>query len=327
MKKIINSLTLLSVTLMIVATGCLKDKGFEAHQYGINDPDTQPVGIGFPQGSTELNSRAIDFVSTPQVINDPVVSLFATNPAPQDLHVNLVANPALVTAYNTAHGTNLIAMPATAYNIPSLKVTIPAGQRFGSIKINIPNALLLNPLASYGFGFTISSIDEAGYLIPANLKNFLMVVNVKNKYDGSYRMNINTIGWDAYGISDGVARNWPAGGLYFITTSGNTVDMFDNYAFGTYIQPAFTTAGAATGFGATSPRFVFNLATDKLIDVFNTTPDDGRGRAFQLNGAAPPGTNYFDPVTHNIYSNYIMKQNGRPNQIIIANFTYLGPRP
>ena len=54
MKKI--SITLALFTAMAFAfTGCLKDKGFENGEYGINDPDTQPPGVGFQFGSKSRN--------------------------------------------------------------------------------------------------------------------------------------------------------------------------------------------------------------------------------------------------------------------------------
>jgi len=41
MKKILSTTTLI-IALSVAFTSCLKDKGFENNEYGINDPDTQP---------------------------------------------------------------------------------------------------------------------------------------------------------------------------------------------------------------------------------------------------------------------------------------------
>ena len=55
MKRIFLASALLA-TMGLFLTGCLKDKGFDNHEYGINDPDTQPPGIGFPLGAKAKNT-------------------------------------------------------------------------------------------------------------------------------------------------------------------------------------------------------------------------------------------------------------------------------
>ena len=94
MTKILSHILFFAI-MLIAGTGCLKDKGFENNKYGINNPDGQPKGVGFPQAKNSINPRGINFVNTAQVIPDLVVSLFATDPAPTDLHVNIVANNGL----------------------------------------------------------------------------------------------------------------------------------------------------------------------------------------------------------------------------------------
>jgi hypothetical protein len=66
--------------------------------------------------------------------------------------------------------------------------------------------------------------------------------------------------------------------------------------------------------------FTFDVATDKLVSVTNTTPDDGRGRAFFLNPAIT--TSRYDPATKTIYAAYMLKQNGRPDMAIYDTLTF-----
>src|SRR5882724_9708803 len=104
MKKIFIASVLLAAFGALLLTGCLKDKGFEDHKYGINDPDTQPVGVGFPLAAKAKNTIGLDVSATTQVVNDIVfVNLESGKPAPSDIQVTLVLNSALVTAYNTAN--------------------------------------------------------------------------------------------------------------------------------------------------------------------------------------------------------------------------------
>jgi hypothetical protein len=184
MKKILSS-SLILATLALAFTGCLKDKGFDNHTYGINDPDTQPPGVGFPLGANAKNTVGLDAgIPTNQVINNIVwVNLEDGTPAKSDVHVVLVVNDALRTAYNTANSAN-IQNAAGFYNM-SLTLTIPAGATGGSVPINVPSTVVMNPNNTYGIGLTISSVD-GGYKIAENLKNLLVEITVKNRYDGVY---------------------------------------------------------------------------------------------------------------------------------------------
>jgi len=333
MKRIISS-SLLLAALVVAFTGCLKDKGFDNRTYGINDPDTQPPGVGFPLAASTKNTVGLDAgVATNQAINNVVfVNLETGTAAKSDVHVTLVLNDALRTAYNTANGTSILAFPAAQYNV-ALNVLIPAGATGGQVAFNIPSTVPLDPSNSYGVGLTISSVD-GGYLIAKNLKDLFLEFTLKNKYDGNYKLDLNSQGWAAYGIaSDANFYTWGSNGdgtsIFMITGGPNNVRLYDEWGFGTFIQPAFTTGGgSATGFGATAPRFTFNTATDQLIDVSNDTPDDGRGRKFKINPAVvPPAGNFWNPSTRKILASYIMQQNGRPDQFLNAIFTYRSPRP
>jgi hypothetical protein len=184
MRKLLSS-SLLLATLAVAFTGCLKDKGFDNHTYGINDPDTQPPGVGFPLGVTAKYTFGLDAaVPTTQVINNVVwVNLEGGSPAKSDVHVVLVLNDALRTAYNTANTANILSA-AGFYNM-ALTLTIPAGATGGSIPVNVPSTVVMNPNNTYGIGLTISTVD-GGYKIAENLKNLLLEISVKNKYDGIY---------------------------------------------------------------------------------------------------------------------------------------------
>ncbi|HEX8314121.1 MAG TPA: DUF1735 domain-containing protein [Flavisolibacter sp.] len=189
MKKIILN-TLFLATLGFTFTGCLKDKGFEKNEYGINDPDDSPEGIGFPWAyNPDPRIISVNPSTSLQTVNAPTVLFLAGDPAPKDIHVNLVANQSLVTDWNAnPDNTPFATFPAGAYNIPGLKVTIPAGSRLGVLNINVPTTNGLSFSDIYGLGFTIASVDEPGYIIAENLKNIIVGINVANQYAGSYRV-------------------------------------------------------------------------------------------------------------------------------------------
>ena len=139
-------------------------------------------------------------------------------------------------------------------------------------------------------------------------------------------LKVKTAGWAAYGIADGVTGTYP-GDINLITVAENSVSSFSTYR-GDELLPAFAggtgTLGGPTAFGATTPLFIFDNATNKLTDVKNTIADDGRGRGLSLNSAVT--TSRYDPATKIIYAAFIMKQNGRPNQFFYDTLTYVKAR-
>jgi hypothetical protein len=129
----------------------------------------------------------------------------------------------------------------------------------------------------------------------------------------------------------GVTADYPVDsdgmGIDMLTAGPNSNTIFNHYR-GDDLLPAFAvtaTGLSPTAFGATSPKFTFDDATNKLIKVENIIPDDGRGRTLLLNPAITDSR--YDPATKTIYAAFIMTQNGRPNQFFYDTLTYIGPRP
>ncbi|HUM96567.1 MAG TPA: DUF1735 domain-containing protein [Chitinophagaceae bacterium] len=257
MKKIISS-TLILAALAVSFTGCLKDKGFDNHTYGINDPDTQPPGVGFPKAVASKVTIGVELDPNPQTVNDLVfVNVLAGEPAKTDVNITLVINDALRTNYNLNNSTNILQLPPSEYSV-GLSLTIPAGQRFAQIPLILPSTNSLNPNDTYGLGLTISSVD-GGYKIADNFKNLFIEVGVKNKYDGVYQLN---------GVHNRAPYLFPfETEVEMWTTGPASVAMYwpEVSDFG---QPIGTAPGAISWYGnAVSPNFTFNPATNEVIGV------------------------------------------------------------
>jgi hypothetical protein len=337
MKLYIKSSFAAILLLSLFVTGCLKDKDYDDRliQSTRSEGTQKIVEISLTTTST-VNFLQISMANS---TNDTTfrlvpVSLAADKPATEDIVVTVVPNPALIGNYNATAGTFYEEAPSAIYTITNtvapgggFLVTIPKGSNTGYLEIKIKPSNFLGH--EYALGYQISSIQNAGYLISSNLSSGVAAVGIKNKYDGSYDLRIKTVGWTAYGIADGVAGDYPDP-LFLITNSANSVRFFNPNSGD--LQPAFSgtanvpgTIGGATAFGATTPLFTFDVATDKLISVTNTSPDDGRGRTLFLNTAVTDSR--YDPATKTIYAAYIMTNTGRPNQFIYDTLTYNGPRP
>ena len=314
-------------TLLITGTGCLKD---ELAEDGQTNPDIpgSPSIIEIPgpvRATTSYKtSYAVSLIGSDRdtTFNMVFVRLAADQPASEDIQVELELVPSLLTAYNDSTGSHLIQPPANLYQFPSgLTVTIPKGEREGALKVvTKPNALV-GP--EYGFGVRLKSVSNTKYILSGNFNNAVAIIGVRNKYDGDYTLRIRQTGWAAYSIADGPTYTYPEN-IAMVTAGSNSVSLYSYYT-SNILQPGIDATGSATQFGAASPLFTFDPATDKLLSVTNTTPDDGRGRAFELIPTVT--TSRFDPATKTIYAAYYLKQNGRPNMAIYDTLTYVGPRP
>ena len=285
---------------------CVKDRNYSATNFS-------QAGNVVDLPVSGLKTLAFDVTPTPQVVQI-YVELGGPIPA-KDVEVTLAYDQEGLDAYNIANSTELEKLPDSAFTITSLKTTIKRGDRLAFVEMTIvPNKVDLS--GQYAIALKIA--DAQGITIAGNLGSVIYSVGVKNSYDGQYALKIKTVGWAAYGIADGVTYTYPST-IGLITSGASSVTL------STTSQPAFTNAGAVTGFGATQPQLIFDPVSNKLTNVVNLVPDDGRGRAFSMNPAVTDSR--YDPDAKIIYAAYTMHQNGRPNQFIYDTLTYKGPRP
>jgi hypothetical protein len=316
-----------SLILSAALTGCLKDSLYDSREAQANQPDgTQNVVfIGLTATNSSQHLQLALAKSDADTTFDAVPVQLSGFEATQDIQVTLVIDPALLGDYNAANGTAHEEMPTSVYSVTNpgdsatgYVVTIPKGSNVGYLQIKlVPNSFLGH---DYALGLQIASVTS-GYLISTNYKTGILAISTKNAYDGKYNLTQKQVGWAAYGIADGETHTWPSL-VSLVTATASAVDI--STAEGGNLQPAFTPGGGTTVFGATSPRYIFDQTTNALVDVINTSPDDGRGRQLHINPAVPDSR--YDPNTKTIYAAYIMSQNGRPNQYFYDTLTYVGPR-
>jgi len=343
MKKINIKLILASALLMVFA-GC-KDSDFDS--YKIQSVDSHGNGGSIistavtAAGGSEFFAYAVDASTSEAEYKMIPVALNAADVAPQDIHVTMVPDPESLAEFNSANfdefnddGTLALAHPELYYVMPGASgtpaftlvdngvVTIPKGSSIGYLKIKTTSANYFGA-TQYAYSYKISSVQESGYILSGNHYWGIVALIPKNKYDGLYSLNLTTIGWSAYGISDNLPGDY---GTVAMITTGLTSCLFGNLVAGGNLQPGFTTGNATkTAFGATGPEFVFD-ANNKLIDVHNTIPNDGRNRAFKINPAALASENLYDPAAKTIVANYLFTQNGRPDCTVKMILKYTGSR-
>jgi hypothetical protein len=248
------------------------------------------------------------------------VSYSGVDVAPQDITVNLALDPDALAQFNTENSTSYVAPPTAIYTFPT-SVVIAKGTHQSTVKV----AITVNSDYDFGkqYAIPIKIASASMGLISGNFGKAIYSFGARNYLDGDYSMKITTTGWGAYGIESGIERTWPS--KIGLATFGATSVTINNYhRGGDHLQPAFAAGNSATAFGAATPIFLFD-ATNKLSNVLNMDPDDGRGRAFEMNPAVTDSR--YDAATKTIYGSYFLKQTGRPNMLIDVVFTYIGPRP
>jgi len=312
MKRIFLASALFA-SLGFLLTGCLKDEGFDNHEYGINDPDTQPPGVGFPLGTKAKNTVGLNVEGTTQTVNDIVfVNLNSGSPAPSDIQVTLEnVSQELVDAYNAANGTAIEVMDAGLYSVAT-SLTIPAGARNVQVPITVPSTLSMDPNKSFGIGLRITAVN-GNYKIAENMKNLFIEVTIKNKYDGKYRVTgyhnrvPYTFPYDTemhmvtFGPSS-VAYYWPLAGSY-----GHPIGVGPNNAMSWY--------GSAV-----SPVVVFDLNTNLVTDVYNNDA------AVVITMYTGPGSrlSHYDPTDKSMVVDFNYSNNNL--RAFFDDLTYLGPR-
>jgi hypothetical protein len=311
MKRI--SLLTFAAVLMIAGSGCLKDKGFENQEYGIQIKEVK--GISLAEAPNSPVETGLNASTTPQTLTTKV-HLEADRPATQDIKVTLVYNPALATAKGYT------ALPVTSYTAPTT-VTIPAGKMSADVNIVIPNASVLNPNNTYGIGIAIATVDPAGYTIAANQKELVLAFSLKNAWDGQYKVlksqvtdpNRPTISSAPFGTS-------PQLYVDLITSGANSNNMeWPQFAppIPGHVAPQ-TTSTAFTYFGNAQPKFVWDATTNNLTAVDNNLFGPPQNRTYQLIRGNR------NPTTKIIVAEYNMIQAGFSPVKHYDSLQYFGPR-
>ena len=338
MKRHLNKIYLsVACFTSIAITSCLKDKGFEDGLFQTVTKTEDQEWVSIPYASRPNNGVPLGVESKAgnQTIGLFPISYDYKDPAPQDITATFTVNNSLIATYNSAQRAAdpsfvpVIALPANAYTVPSLTLTIPSGKRVSAPFPIQMNTSLLDPTKKYAIGFTLTSVSKAGAEISRNLSNVVYVFTIKNRFDGIYSLRSrmdHPADRDPNWTRTPFTYGYP---IHLITTGPLSVEWL-NEAFGTEGYHPLQTP-AVSGFGATRPAFVFS-EDNKLISVSNAFPNPPNGRAFRiLTGTDPktgtPINNRYDPDAKKIYAAFEMTQPGFAPMPIFDTLTFVRVRP
>ena len=294
--------TLLIVGIVALVFGCKKPDIPEQAEGKGSTIIRMPPGTGFRLAS-------IDLVATSQTFS--LVDIYRDTPGEAELNsstkVVIKEDASVIAAYNTAHSTSYIALPATAFTIdpsnPKLgndyTLTFNPGEFYRQLKITVPDATVLDPNKKYALGFKIASVDNGK--ISASEKEVVVEVGLKNRWDGVYQVNGTMVDLTTPTITGTYPLTWE-----LRTTGANTLAVFDK-SRGIQTHNILS-AGALSQYGTFGLNMSIDPATNKITSVVNPFGQPAaNGRSAVLD---PTGVNAYDPATKTFRIKYFMLQPG-----------------
>lgn len=319
------------ISLSISFTSCLKETSHPP-LYNWSTPNVisfqdngGPSGGGAGDGSTTTPFPSYRFSFSLQNDTagfDAIIVYGPKGPAPEDITLNIAADPAALDAFNSANATSYTAPDPSVYSFPS-SVVIPKGQFQVFVHVTIKASSSFDFNASYALPLTITSASSS--TVSPNMGSEINIFSVRNQYDGEYTVTGSFVDNTGSFSDDGV---YPVDA--FLETSGaNSVVFYDNGNG----QPAkaINAGGSLSFFGAFDPVFTIDPTTGDVTSVTDaiplSDPNNVHGRIAQLD---PSGINKYDFSTKTMKVTYDLIQNdlgpGYVRVVFNETYTYVGPR-
>jgi len=183
---------------------------------------------------TNYNLVTINLSTTPQSLG--VVDIRRDAPNETELNKTLTVtvkeDPNIISAFNIANSSNLVALPSSSYTVDPANprtgsdytITFQPGEFAKWLKINIPNSAALDLTKRYGIGLEmIVAITGADGRVSFENRSTVVEIGLKNKWDGIYKLS-------GYTLRDGdpvKTGNFAPIEMKLITTSPNSVSYGD----------------------------------------------------------------------------------------------------
>lgn len=185
----------------------------------------------------------------------------------------LTKTPALVSDYNTKNNENYEILPDSLWTLNNASIT-PDGNGY---KVNFAGGdfakefnILLNGAKwdlsrKYAIGLTLS--DAQGYKFSSGMNTVLVLISIKNKYDGVYEISGTLV--DANGLYHGDYDDPAAPREYSMTTTGPNQVLFYDVSWN---YPNYIVLSNATGGGANTgirPLITLDPTTNAITSITN----------------------------------------------------------
>lgn len=312
MKRIIFA----ALSIMLIVSSCKKSQ-----DYGFN-VDNSPKGVAFNQAvNLVAGTQARDTISltsgvtpsaTTQTLSDVYITLESEQVSNVDVTVGIVVKPSLVPQ-------GYVALTSAQAQVPT-SIKIPAGKQFVQIPVVFPNTSSFSLTTTYAIGLEITTADQ-GYQVAVNRKQIVIAYNVKNNYDGRYKLDFSNYHPTLNPLYTGNSIE-----VELRTTSSTSCNLFVSappYS-GLYCIPAILN-GNFSYFGTQEASYTFNPTTN-AVTVQNVAA--GAVTFYTMNPSYP---NNYDPINKIINVKWGYSYVGGTFALGASRewtqkFTYLGPR-
>ncbi len=317
LNKILQYLGVFGVASLLL-TACIKEEDHQKEMgAGVGNSFVKfleaPSKIHYFSPFTEV--RTVDLFSLRKDAKDP-------NSLNTAAKFSLALNPGLVDAFNDENDTHHEIMPDSIYTLANnafvksgngYTVDFSSGDFAKEFTIQL-NGAKWDISHTYALGFTIT--DSANLDINDGKKDIVVIIAVKNKYDGVYRLQ---------GFHNRVPYNFPYDQEIYLVTAGPNSVVFYWPAAGSNGHPIGTgpdpEADVSWYGAAISPVIEFDPATDLVSRVYNNVP----GTVITMFTGAGSRLSKFDPATNSITVDW--NYNNNPERAFFDDLTYIGPRP
>jgi uncharacterized protein DUF1735 len=291
-KRILKAVaTLIPALWLVLLSGCLK-----THDGFIDFTQTTDFVILTGAGLGNFKASNIN-VNKDTVSKTITVDLASKDNSNGAVTVTLGVDNTVIDAYNTANGTHYLPLPANAYKIFDTKVTIPAGQHYGSTTLEIYQANV-DPTLSYMLPVTI--VDGGGKSLSSN-QNIIYYNIIGNPIAGAY-----THEWIRWNNATGTGtpafdQTYPDG---FTAVNPTTISVYSGT--GTLYLVSFTNT---------------NGVLSNFTVAFPTDPANDGSPAFNgITITSGPTITLADPINHKYEFTFNYNNSSGSPRVIIDKF-------
>ncbi|MFN4894088.1 MAG: BT_3044 domain-containing protein [Bacteroidota bacterium] len=208
-------LSLVAAPLLLVS--CIKD----TYRTDFED-NTQRLITEFAEGRKPIVQVAVDAATGISVVNMAELRAVTRSIVPAGYNVTVTVNNNLITAYNTANGTNFTPAPAAAVTLEGLNFSLSNERRSVNVVGRVNTSLLAGN--AYAIGLTISTVSKGA--ISEVAKDILVAISVKNPWDGDYRATGFRNNHGGPSPSDPIVATFPFDDVKTLyTVNANTCEM------------------------------------------------------------------------------------------------------
>jgi hypothetical protein len=265
---------------------------------------------------TNYNLVTINLSTTPQSLG--VVDIRRDVPNETELNKTLTVtvkeDPAVISAFNIANSSDLVALPSGNYTVDPANprtgsdytITFQPGEFSKLLKITIPNAAALDLSKRYAIGLTIVvAITGADGRVSLENRSTVVEIGLKNKWDGIYKLSGSTLR-----AGDAVKTgSFSPVEMQLITTSPNSVIYGDLQVW-----------ADGTGVGINLPILTISEATSPNPVTVSASGGNPSG-VTNVTAAA----NYYDPATKTFHLDFTWGA-GVGSRRATVTLEYLRPR-